>query len=192
MPEPRSPRPSAGAGRPAPRPAGSRPPGARSVGHPDGMADSPRGEFVPAKKKGAPPALTIGLLVACVVAAVVFVVVLVREKNQPAPPAKVVETSNVDEWAGIKEKIREARKRFEETMSLRTDEEQAALFLTKIEETTSYITGVREEIDAMLEPVRDKETGLLPPEYNGYNHDAKDLGTMIYDLSKATPFGVKP
>jgi len=116
---------------------------------------------------------------------------MLKRQEIEARPAIVTDTDNKDEWAGIKKKIPEARRRFQETMALRTDETKKELFAQKLEETIEFISSIRDEIDVMLDGVRDPQTGQLPPEYLGYNHDAKDLVMMLSDLSKATPFGIE-
>jgi uncharacterized protein HemX len=200
MNEPRSPQPPPGSGPAVPRPAAPRSAaprsqqGTRPAGGPGGNpSSSPRAEFIPEKKKGAPPALTIGLLAAVVVTAGVFGWAMLTNKERQADrPTIIDETDNNKAWNAIEKKMSVARDMFQDTMKLRTDESQRELFAKKLDETIAFISGVREEIDAMLESVRDPVTDQLPTEYLGYNHKAKDLVMMLSDLSKASPFGITP
>ncbi len=189
MPAPRPQRPVPAARRQAPRPGGRGPAGPRL----EGTDDSEREEYVPGKKSGAPPALTIGLLFLIVASAGVFIWAKFLRDDQAGPAGTspvVKETTNKSEWQLIKEKIREAEGRYLDTIALRTDDTKVQAFQAKVEQTMEFISGVLEEIDVMLEPVRDPITGDLPDEYNGYNRDAKDLVVWMDDLNKSLNFGL--
>ena len=193
MNEPRSPQPPPGARPAGGRPSAPRPQGVRPAGGAGGSPSSPRAEFVPEKKKGAPPALTIGILAAIVVTAGVFGwAMLTNKERQASRKTVLVPVNGEDDWSKFEKRIGEARLMYRETMDLRTNEEKRELFAKKLDETISFISVLREEIDAMLETVRDPVTDQLPAEYLGYNHKAKDLVIMLSDLSKASPFGITP
>lgn len=176
----------------APRP--QRPaPGARRAPSLEGREPSdPSGRpaFVPAKKKGAHPALMISLLGIIVVMIGVFAWALVERQDRKSQPPEAVENDNSSQWDGIRAQIRIAEGKYKEAMALRTDDTQTALFQQKVEEAMDFIGGVLEEYDMMLEEVRDPVTGDLPPEYNGYNHETKPLVVWLNDLSHVTNFNI--
>jgi len=117
---------------------------------------------------------------------------LTNKERQASRKTVLVPVNGEDDWSKFEKRIGEARLMYRETMDLRTNEEKRELFAKKLDETISFISVLREEIDAMLETVRDPVTDQLPAEYLGYNHKAKDLVIMLSDLSKASPFGITP
>lgn len=169
----------------APRP--QRPaPGARRSPQPGGQR-APREEYVAPPKKGAPPALMIGMLGLIVVMSGVFIYGLATKKERQNVEPKQVESDNRSEWDGIRRKINEAEKRYLATTKLRTEDDKFEEFNAQAAETMDYIASVLDEVEVMLEPVRDEDDNL-PEEYVGYLAETKPLNIWLEDLTKSIGF----
>ena len=136
---------------------------------------------------GAPPALMIGLLAVIVVLIVVVGVGLAQKKGGGNVETVVEETDNNKELNALLKKISEAERMMADAMKLRTEDDKKDEFQAKLQETLDYVLQVKDEWDAMLEPLR-REDGSLPPEYEGYYSDAQRLGYIRQDLVKQLNF----
>ncbi len=150
-------------------------------------AEGGRAEFVAGPKKGAHPALLLGLLGLVVVTGGVLGWAVLTKGKEPKTIVKDVETDNVGEWAGIRADINEAQRRKDATMKLRLDDSRYEEFQTMIEETMDFIAGVQMRVDEMLDPVRG-EDGSIGPEYEGYLAESRRLTMMFEDLNKSSGF----
>ncbi len=165
----------------APRPQRTAPGARRSP------EEGGRPAFVAAPKKGAHPALLIGLLALVVVTGGIMAWALITDKDRAETVVTEVETDNWKEWTEIKNDIREAERRFNETMKLRTVDGQHELFTQKVDETLDFISGVSDKAALMLDPIRNAD-GDVPPEYEGYLNETKQLSIWLDDLVKSSGF----
>ena len=171
----------------APRPQRPTPGSRRAPQDAGGGERVPRGEYVAPPKKGAPAALMIGMLALIVVFGGIFIYGLATKKERQNVPPTQVESDNRSEWDGIRRKIAEAEKRYQDTVKLRTDDDKFEEFNQMAEETMDFISGVLDEVDLMLQPVR-REDDSLPEEYVGYLAETKKLNVWIEDLVKSMGF----
>ena len=132
--------------------------------------------------------MTIGVVALVVISGLVFLVSVVKQGGQGEAPVEIVETDNRNEWSRIVEKMAKAKRMARETLAIRTDEEQADLFVSKLRETLNYTTEVLLEFDNMIEPIRDPVTEDVPPEFLGYLAESKPLIQLQDDLLKSMPF----
>jgi len=132
--------------------------------------------------------VTVGVIALVVSSGLVFLVSVIKRGNEPTAPVEVVEPDNRNEWSEIVDKMATAKRMARETLAIRTDEDQADLFVSKLREALKYTTEVLTEFDNMIEPIRDPVTEDVPPEYLGYLAESKPLIQLQDDLLKSMPF----
>ena len=149
-----------------------------------GGREERRSEYVPPAKKGAHPVVIIGTAVLLLGALVAFLVAL---SNRPDSPNVVqVETTNEKEYREIQQRTAHSRMLRSEAAKMRGDDDLEA-FAIKCEDTLAYVTDTLDMLDKMLEPVREENSGELPPEYHGYQKDYRELQLILEDIVKIKP-----
>ncbi|MHC4936371.1 MAG: hypothetical protein ACYTGJ_09155 [Planctomycetota bacterium] len=136
---------------------------------------------------GAPPALMISLLAIIVLLVGVVGYGLMTKGRGGEPTVGASPPDNSGELKALLKKIGEAERMKSEAMRLRTDDARQEEFQAKLQATLDFVLEVKDEWDAMLEPVRLPD-GSLPPEYEGYNKDAQRLTYLSQDLVKMLGF----
>lgn len=152
-------------------------------------------EPTPALRGNAPAWLTIAVLSLLILSAGIFVEALVTSRSAdetgPGGGSRVEFTpAPLDPWTSIQREIQDVRAMHRETMALRTEDDPAR-FQREVERTMERIGEVLARADALLEEVRDPETGQLPAGYEWYDHQLQPLILRLHDLERASHFGVE-
>ncbi|MEE2882145.1 MAG: hypothetical protein VYD70_00305 [Planctomycetota bacterium] len=165
--------------------SGSRHRGPRTS--PDGdqeNQDEGRPVYQPPAKKAASPVVVIITLVLFVGAGIFFAWAYVKSRD--TTPQIVIEQTDTDkEYRQIQVKIQKSKKLVREVYQLRNDPDSAR-FTRKWSEANKYAGDTFDQLRAMVAEVR-LPSGILPPEYSGYNSDFTQLQLIMGDLSKVAP-----
>lgn len=172
------------------RPSGSAPrrtPRARPEGG-DGMSEDGVPEFGRKKKTVKMNPVVAILLFSSPV--VLFGVLVVLYINKPKKKVEGTDTRierPEDPYDDIKAQAAPVKRMARQAIAMRTQDDQEA-FNEKAQQAIDAIADLLEEYDLILDPVRDKETGQLPDEYNGYSVLYQELSTLQHDLIKTGGF----
>lgn len=147
----------------------------------------------PQKRKSNPMGAIIALFVSPAVLITVIVIVMQMDREEPVDEVKkppVVQENPIDaEIKKFQADMPAAQKMYKEMRQKLRDEslprEQVA---KEYEATRSHLTDMHDRLDKILEPLRDKATGQLLPQYSGYGSLSTTIQEWLHDLHKESNF----
>ena len=112
-----------------------------------------------------------------------------RDRVQTREDARETVVDNNDKFKEIKQqKMKRAHELYRVARKNKMDPDFPPEQLTIDQQTArDYIALVKQELDALLDPLRDDE-GMLPREYNGYQRELRQLIEWQSDILKESGF----
>lgn len=108
---------------------------------------------------------------------------VVLKLSEPAPKQVEVEDPN-ENIRELEDQIGKLEKEFQTVIGLLRSEDPTAN--TRASRLSERIDKWMVEWDTVIDPLRDKTSGDLPPEYKGYQHTRSRVNTLRLDLLKST------
>lgn len=143
----------------------------------DDLGDSGRRRRAPApKKKGIDPVIPISIVT---ISLLLFVGALVMGNKKPAKQ----KDENV-EWTAALEKKKEGMQAFREFNKYNRDG-PPDMAVKKNKEALALLTEAVDMMNAVLDPKRDPESGMLPKSLEGYEKDLSEISRILIDLQKS-------